>query len=94
MKTIKTFYKPENIKKFRITRILLYKYLRDWKTKVKKEELNYFYWESCEQLKILNNILYSNKRGGSFRFYQHEISFLKNIRDAKNIVYGKYTYKF
>ncbi len=84
---------PKRIKKWRIARVLLRKYLRDWKAST--PILNCFYHSTKAEYNTLSYVLrFIKGKHNELILNPEEFQFIKDIANARGLKYGKYKYNF
>jgi hypothetical protein len=86
---MKKYNFEKRLRKYRIARVLLHKYLKTWESK------NCFYFSIKDEIHTLEFIIGCIKQGISPETLSNgEYQFLKDIGNAKQLKYGKYQYTF
>jgi hypothetical protein len=82
--------------KYRIARILMYRYLKDWKQKIENKECEktYFYFHTVSQYKLLTYLCNWFKSDDCLSLYSDEEISLKEIGNSKEIRYGNHKATF
>ena len=83
----------KRLRKYRITRYYLWKYLKDWRKLPGTR--NFFYYATLNELKTLNYIInYIKGKFNELRLAREDYNYLKDIGNAKDITFGDFYYKF